>query len=486
MRIHIYLAIGTRVMVHKSQKTVFKSLYPLSVSPILIPKDVANTSWHKMVAELGLNHFDNDDYEWTDRDASWHKTPIRISIPFHRRTNKCGVKDFYLGNFYHHSLVKVLKEKLSNTEHHEWFHYKPFELWWTPPSSSSATWVHGELYTSPTFLDAYREVQEAPNEPGCSLKKVVIRMMFASDATFLTMFGDAKLWPGYLYCENDTKYCHCWPSSNCCEHIAYLQAVSYLQWNYSYPNSLQMRANSSLTLSKILLPSVMEDTTLVKHSWPIAIERWCTCSGVFYSTMNSLKLGYMASSSNVEMGFCVTSTLEYSPIQLITQKSRFSTYPLMQALPSNWNLLECFLPASGMMGNTLVNSAWSLFQMHIKLGLYRTGANKSSWLEWSVITTITWLTLQGMSYITRDLLLTVKPLIKYLKMNCWCPQRWAVGFNWWLYNAYGAFAEHIFGQALPIRLQPLSNAHGWFDAWIWIGGMERSIHSFASYLGCIW
>lgn len=216
---------------HGAQKSKdsFQELISIVSRSDFNPEDVANTSWHKMDAKLGLNHFDNDDHEWTDRDAGWHKTPIRISVPFHSRTDKRGVEDFYLGDFYHRSLVEVLKEKLSNPEHHERFHYKPFELWWTPPGSSSATRVHGELYTSPAFLDAYREVQEAPNEPGCSLEKVVIGMMFASDATLLTMFGDAKLWPGYLYCGNDTKYCRCRPSSNCCEHIAYFQAVSYLQ-----------------------------------------------------------------------------------------------------------------------------------------------------------------------------------------------------------------------------------------------------------------
>lgn len=76
------------------------------------------------------------------------------------------------------------------------------------PSSSSPTQVHGELYTSPAFLETYQEVQEAPNEPNCTHKKVVIGMMYASDVTLLTTFGDAKLWLGYLCWGNDTKYCH--------------------------------------------------------------------------------------------------------------------------------------------------------------------------------------------------------------------------------------------------------------------------------------
>jgi hypothetical protein len=83
------------------------------------PEDVANMPWENVNATLGMNNFDGNEYEWMDEDASWHKTLINISIPFHSKTNKCGVENFYIGDFYHHSLVEVLKEKLSNSEHHE-------------------------------------------------------------------------------------------------------------------------------------------------------------------------------------------------------------------------------------------------------------------------------------------------------------------------------------------------------------------------------
>ena len=77
------------------------------------------------------------------------------------------------------------------------------------------------------------------------------------------------------------------------------------------------------------------------------------------------------------MGLSGASILEYSPIQQTTQKSKFSTYPmLVQALLNDWNPLECFLPAFGTMGNTLVQGVWSLFQMHIELGPFRTEGNK--------------------------------------------------------------------------------------------------------------
>ena len=236
-----------------------------------------------------------------DEDAGWHRKPIRISVPFHNRTDSPGVEEFYFGDLYHCSLVKVIWGKLTSLEHHVRFHYEPFELWWTPSGSLSSTQVHSELYMSPAFLDAYWVVQEAPNEPGCNLEKVVFAMMFTSDATLLTTFGDAKLWPGYLYCSNDSKYCHCHPSSNCCEHVAYFQTVSTLQpctlcWSWWW-----CIVGRSLMHSRTLLHSATEDLTPVRRSWPIAGERRCMHSGISCWTTNSLLHGYMVSSLSIAM-----------------------------------------------------------------------------------------------------------------------------------------------------------------------------------------
>lgn len=218
---------------HGAQKSKesFQDLISIVSRPGFKPSDVTGIPWRKIDAELASSPFENgdNDPEWMDEDAGWHRKPIRISVPFHNRTDNPGVEEFYFGDLYHRSLVEVIRGKLTDPEHHARFHYEPFELWWTPPGSSSSTRVHGELYTSPAFLDSYRAVLEAPNEPGCNLEKVVFAMMFASDATLLTTFGDAKLWPGYLYCGNDNKYSRCRPSSNCCEHVAYFQTVSSLR-----------------------------------------------------------------------------------------------------------------------------------------------------------------------------------------------------------------------------------------------------------------
>jgi Plavaka transposase len=207
----------------------FRSLVEIVGDPRFHAEDIRHTNWKGIDANLAVNEFDerpDDEAQWIDEDAGWKRTPISISVPFHSRTKKPGPQDFMVGDFYHRSLVSVIREKLANIEDIRHFHYEPFELFWRPTDTASDIRVHGELYTSPTFLEAHRELQDSPREPGCELPRVVVAMMFWSDATQLTSFGTAQLWPGYLHFGNESKYRRCKPTSHLCNHVAYFQAVS--------------------------------------------------------------------------------------------------------------------------------------------------------------------------------------------------------------------------------------------------------------------
>lgn len=219
--------------VQKSRES-FRKLLNIVGDPGFHPDDVRNTQWSKIDAKLGMNDFDKDgvtdgedDGEWMDEDAGWKRTPVTISVPFAKRSSTVpGSRDFLVGDFYHRSFVSVIREKLANPHDNQAFHYDPFELLWRPPGTEDDVRVHGEMYTSPAFLDAYRELQEAPGEPGCNLPRVLVAMMFWSDATHLTSFGNAKLWPTYLCFGNESKYRRCKPTCHLCNHVAYFQAVS--------------------------------------------------------------------------------------------------------------------------------------------------------------------------------------------------------------------------------------------------------------------
>lgn len=129
-------------------------------------------------------------------------------------------------DFYHRSLVSIIRHKFSSLSDYHLFHTEPHEVHWQTSNSWNQLQVQGELYNSPSFIDTHQEVQDLPREPGCNLPQVIAVLMFWSDATRLTSFGNAKLWPLYLFFRNDLKYYRCKPSCHLCEHVAYFQTVN--------------------------------------------------------------------------------------------------------------------------------------------------------------------------------------------------------------------------------------------------------------------
>lgn len=231
---------------HGSQKSQenFKKLLDIVGSASFSPHDVRETNWNRINQQLAVN--DWDEGEWVDEDAGWQKSDISIRVPFHRFLDHPGVQDYTVKNFYHRSLTSIIREKLKNdAEKNCHFHFEPFESLWKPDLNSPANSpddttvrLYGELYTSPAFLDAHQKLQDMTGEPNCNLPRVVVGLMFWSDATQLTTFGHAKLWPLYMVFGNDSKYQRCKPTSNLYEHVAYFEQVHVLFLFYGSTSKL--------------------------------------------------------------------------------------------------------------------------------------------------------------------------------------------------------------------------------------------------------
>jgi hypothetical protein len=208
---------------HKSQES-FKQLLEIIGDPDFSPTDVRDVKWDHINQTLA------DDANWTDEDGGWERTPVSILVPFQPRQNTvashdAGAREYVVGDLYHRSLVEVVKEKLRNSVNMDYFHYEPYELNWRLGNSPEPIRVHGELYTSQAFIDAHNALQNTPPEPRCNLPHNIIALMFYSDSTHLTTFGDASLWLLYLYFGNESKYQRCKPSCHLANHVAYFRKV---------------------------------------------------------------------------------------------------------------------------------------------------------------------------------------------------------------------------------------------------------------------
>lgn len=86
---------------------------------------------------------------------------------------------------------------------------QPYELWWTPPpivgkdglvTTSTDQRLYSEMYDSDHMLKTFDEVQELPLP--CILPRIVISILWFSDATHPTNFSNTSLHPFYVACGN--------------------------------------------------------------------------------------------------------------------------------------------------------------------------------------------------------------------------------------------------------------------------------------------
>jgi hypothetical protein len=102
--------------------------------------------------------------------------------------------------------------------------------------------VHGELYSSDSFLEVHADLQNLkwkiqhspmPHElKTCMYEWTVAMLMVYSDATMPYTFSNLKLWPIYIYFGNLSKYFRCQPTANAVEHIAYIPGVRYSRTHF--------------------------------------------------------------------------------------------------------------------------------------------------------------------------------------------------------------------------------------------------------------
>jgi Plavaka transposase len=283
--------------VKKTQST-FKNLIKIIGHPNFRPEDVAGTKWQSIDAHLGGglrddNPDEGDGWEDDQTDGDWIEKPIKIMVPFHKRTQHPGVEQFEVGKLRYRKLVSVIREKILRPSSFPHLHLEPYELHWQPNEASEPVRVHGELFSSEAFIEAHRDLQNSPGEPGCELPRVVVGLMFASDGTHLTAFSDAKLWPLYLAIGNESKDRRLKPTCHAFEHVAYFESVSIV-FSCSCDNALKSLIDSCLTLSRHLRQNALARKHLRALFSLTVIEKFIMPSGQSSLTTNSWKRTRMA------------------------------------------------------------------------------------------------------------------------------------------------------------------------------------------------
>ncbi|KAL0060724.1 hypothetical protein AAF712_012504 [Marasmius tenuissimus] len=156
---------------------------------------------------------------------SFKQASVDIEVP----SGQKGVppEKFTVHGLHYRDLLETIKSAFSNPLSRN-FHLSPFKLFHATEDSDEPTRVYTELYNSDAFIKEHDRVQRAelpPENPNCKLERVVAGLMFWSDATQLANFGDAKLWPIYLFFGSLSKYIRAQPQSGACQHVAYIPSI---------------------------------------------------------------------------------------------------------------------------------------------------------------------------------------------------------------------------------------------------------------------
>ena len=164
-------------------------------------------------------------------NEGWHEVEVKIQVPDSlTHISDAEIPLFSVPGLHYRSICSVIKSTFEDAYSRS-FHYTPFKNFWKPAVDSAPQRIHDEIYSSDAMVKAHEDLQNLPPEPGCNLERVVASLMFWSDSTHLASFGNASLWPIYLFFGNQSKWLRGKPRCGACHHVAYIPKVINIQVN---------------------------------------------------------------------------------------------------------------------------------------------------------------------------------------------------------------------------------------------------------------
>ncbi|KAF5343015.1 hypothetical protein D9757_014587 [Collybiopsis confluens] len=192
------------------------------------PSHLEDFSTKKVLREM-------DEYQANARlfptEDGWQEISVDIPVPcsgFKKRESDAPC--YTISGIFIRKPLEVMKSTFQSSSAKK-FHYTPSELHQQSfPGSDTSIRLHGELYNSPMFinehkkvlLDQYKKRMAAPMDKDLQHPCALAGMMFWSDATRVGHWGDASMWPIYMYFGNQSKYERSKPSAFAAHHVAYI------------------------------------------------------------------------------------------------------------------------------------------------------------------------------------------------------------------------------------------------------------------------
>jgi hypothetical protein len=202
------------------------------VKDVLLADDFCLEHLNRFSAEQEAGRVDSHHDKFStifSTDDRWIEASVSIPVPIEKHANlftpntkEATAPRFETRGVFHRKITEVIKSALKESDATQ-YHLSPFKEFWQPSSDNPAERLYSEIFTSDVMIEAHQGVQN--DMPDCTLEKVVIPLLLWSDATLLASFGNASLWPVYLFLGNLSKYVRGKPSSFSAHHVAYIPKV---------------------------------------------------------------------------------------------------------------------------------------------------------------------------------------------------------------------------------------------------------------------
>ena len=182
--------------------------------------------------------FEQEDLE-THLNDGWYEQTVPITLACDKVLHKseANAPTLDVASLYYRKPLEVIKAALQESNAQR-FHIAPFEEYWTPHTDGPPERIYSDLYNSEAYLQEHANLHGQIREDPQALEIVIISMMLWSDSTHLTSFGNASLWPIYLFFGNQSKYDRAKPTTFSAHHLAYIPEVNTILVYCFIPSSV--------------------------------------------------------------------------------------------------------------------------------------------------------------------------------------------------------------------------------------------------------
>jgi Plavaka transposase len=178
------------------------------------------------VSTLTRTRYNSESVPFRTEDG-WIKGRVSIPVPCdgYRFPSEEDAPRFVVDGVWYRRPLEVIKRAFTEPAA-EKFHTTPFKEYWKPSEDEPEERVYSETFTGDVFNEQYEDLRKTHREGlNAELEPFIAGIMFYSDATHLTSFGTASLYPLYMYIGNQSQYTRAKPSEFTAHHIAYIPKV---------------------------------------------------------------------------------------------------------------------------------------------------------------------------------------------------------------------------------------------------------------------